>query len=958
MHPDHLSRSSIDFGHQYWRTVPSVPHTLPELMPNEIDDASFRYLADNVPTLCWIARGDGYIVWYNRRWHEYCGSTPAQMDGWGWQSVHDSAQLHNVIQQWTDCITTGDAFEMTFSLKGADGIFRPFLTRVQPIRDASGKVARWFGINTDMTDQKKIEALLQSSRDRSVGVIDAMSEGLVLMDTDFRVLDINAEGLRIDGRSKDAIIGKCHWDVWPGTEHSEQGNLYKRVMKERISLSTEIFHIWEDGHRAWIDVRAFPHPEGLALFYRDISERKRAEIALRDSEAFTRLLLDSTSEAFYAIDITGRTTRCNESFLQLLGFDHQDAVVGRSMHELIHHSHSDGTPYPAQDCPIYQAASLGIRAVVSNETFFRADGTPFSVTYRAEPIMQNGKLQGAICTFSDITKRLQAEKRSALFLSLKDQLHQLSTPSDIIRATVDMLGQYLNVSRVGFGKVEPDEQTISCEIDYVDGVDHLIGSFSIDHFGRGNIPALKRGETTAYADLTVDWRTRDVDWSGRQTRSAMWIPLLRQHALTAILYVHHRTIRQWTGDEIALVQEVASRTWDALERTYAEESLRQIAADLSEINNRKTEFLATLAHELRNPLAPLRTGLELMRLSKDKPEVVERIRTMMARQIGNMVHLIDDLLDVARISSGKIELMKEIISLQQVFASAIETSMPLIESKSHQLTVDLPTELIWINADSVRLMQVLSNLLTNAAKYTPSNGKLTLIAQREENEIVISVNDNGIGIAKESLNQVFKMFAQIKHQIDPAQGGLGIGLSLVHRLVHLHGGSVTATSPGIGQGSTFIVRLPLAHSEGEKPALINDVQASSKKVNQQKINKKLHILVADDNLDAAEMLANLLQVAGHQVRVANDGRSAVQLALENKPDVAIIDIGMPGMNGYEVAQVLRKTPEMQNAVLVALTGWGSADDHAASRVAGFDHHLTKPVQVDKVDSILFPLTMN
>ena len=869
------------------------------------------------------------------------------MEGWGWKTVHDPVQLPQVIEQWTLSITTGEPFEMRFPLKGADGTFRPFLTRAQPMRDASGAVVRWFGVNSDISDQLSAEASLRAERDRSTGIIDVMSEGLVLLDREFCVLEINTEGLRVDGRARDAIVGRSHWDAWPGTEHSEQAKLYRRVMAERISLSTEVHHTWEDGHDAWVEIRAFPHLEGIAIFYREISDRKRAELALRDSEAFTRLLLNSTSEAFYAVDTEGRTTLCNDAFLRTMGFQSREAVLGRKLHNVIHHSHQDGSRYPSHDCPIYRAAAHGMRAVVDNEVFFRIDGAAVPVEYKAEPIVRNGKLQGAICTFTDITDRLKSKKTEALFIALKDRLHLLSSPTEIIKVTVEMLGQHLGVSRVGFGKMESDDQTITYEIDYADGVNHLIGKFPVDSFGRANIASLRGGETTVYADLTMDPRTQDADWSMIETRSAMAVPLVRENRLKAVLYLNHYDIREWTTAEIALVQDVAARTWDALERAYAEENLRKLAASLSEANHRKTEFLATLAHELRNPLAPIRTGLELMRIGEDKPETVKRVRIMMERQIGNMVHLIDDLLDIARISSGKIELKREIVTLRQIVTSAVETSMPVIESNRHHLDVDLPTEDLMLNGDSVRLTQVLSNLLTNAAKYTPSNGKLNLVGVRENDEVVISISDNGIGIAEKSLTGVFEMFSQVKSNVERSQGGLGIGLSLVHRLVEMHDGTVRATSPGIGQGSTFIVRLPHANTNSVQPFMSGATQSVI-----ERSSKKLEILVADDNEDAADMLASLLRIAGHEVRLANDGHHAVRSALANRPDIAIIDIGMPGLNGHEVAKAFRKIPEMQKVVLVALTGWGSAEDLMATKDAGFDHHLTKPVQIEKIGAIL------
>jgi PAS domain S-box-containing protein len=383
---------------------------------------------------------------------------------------------------------------------------------------------------------------------------------------------------------------------------------------------------------------------------------------------------------------------------------------------------------------------------------------------------------------------------------------------------------------------------------------------------------------------------------------------------------------------------------DITERLLAEQDLRRLADELAQANKRKTEFLATLAHELRNPLAPLSNGLHLMRLAGGKPEMVEKTRQMMERQVQHMVHLVDDLLDVARISTGKVELRRQAIDLKEVVATAVETSGSLIESSGHKLTVELPSEPLAMDADPTRLAQVVSNLLNNAAKYTPPGGAIRLQVVREGGDAVLRVTDTGVGIAPDAIDKVFEMFAQVSSAEGRPQGGLGIGLSLVQSLVALHGGSVTAASPGRGQGSTFTVRLPLAVSL--QPGAPRPSAAERHKPGQ------LRVLVVDDNTDAAESLGVLLEMEGHAAHIAHTGRDALAAAPGFAPDVVFLDIGLPDLSGYDVARQLRNMPAGEKALLVALTGWGTQEDRKRTSDAGFDRHLTKPAELTAVEELL------
>jgi CheY-like chemotaxis protein len=316
-----------------------------------------------------------------------------------------------------------------------------------------------------------------------------------------------------------------------------------------------------------------------------------------------------------------------------------------------------------------------------------------------------------------------------------------------------------------------------------------------------------------------------------------------------------------------------------------------------------------------------------------------------------MVHLINDLLDVARIDNGKVELKKELVELKGIIINAVESSMALIDAAHHTLKLHMPDESMMMDGDPTRLNQVLGNLLANAAKYTPDGGYIELSVRRDQQQAVISVSDTGIGIPAEALPRLFEMFTQVPNHAGRTQGGLGIGLSLVHRLVQMHGGTVTASSPGEGKGSTFVIHLPLATGQQEgQPKSIQDKGA----VNQ--ASRPLKVVIADDNIDAAESLATVLQLGGHKTVIAYDGYDALKQILESRPEVAFLDIGMPGLTGYEVAKMIRNTPGLESAVLVALTGWGAGHDQAKAKEAGFDHHLTKPADIAAINTLLTALT--
>ena len=371
----------------------------------------------------------------------------------------------------------------------------------------------------------------------------------------------------------------------------------------------------------------------------------------------------------------------------------------------------------------------------------------------------------------------------------------------------------------------------------------------------------------------------------------------------------------------------------------------RVAAALMEADRRKDEFLAILAHELRNPLAPLRNALEAMRLKPHDREAASWARALMERQVAQMVRLIDDLLDLSRVSRGRIELRHERSDLATLVQGALDVCGPSIVNAGHRLTVELPGTPMPLVCDPTRVVQVICNLLSNAVKYTPPGGHITLSARRRDDLCEVSVRDTGIGIPSDMLARVFDMFTQVPHAIERSQGGLGIGLTLVKRLVELHGGQVEAKSVGPGLGSEFIVRLPERMTDHAAPVA---VAALPDKVS----SPKQRILVADDNRDAADSLAVMLRIAGHDVRTAYDGQQALDVAETFKPSLALLDLGMPRVNGHDTARRLRETEHGRNIVIIALTGWGQPEDRNRSLAAGFDHHLVKPVDPSMLERLL------
>jgi PAS domain S-box-containing protein len=663
------------------------------------------------------------------------------------------------------------------------------------------------------------------------------------------------------------------------------------------------------------------------------------------AESMFRAFFDQAPNFAALLDLEGNILEINRVSLALGAYTRAE-VVGKPLWECRWWEYSGELAASARALMLAAASGETVRRILPYRALDASER--FAELVVAPVIGADGRIGFLGATGVDVTERRRVTQRLRLLDRIGEATRVALDPKAIMAEATRLLGEHLGATRVAYADLEPDNDRFTIRHDWhVEGVTSTAGTYSLDLFGSRATSNLRVGRTLLVNDVDRELALDDgaAMFNAIGIKAIVCCPLVKGGRLVAMMAVHQREPRMWTPDEVALVEAVVERCWAHIERVRATEAL-------VEADRRKSEFLATLAHELRNPLAPIRTGLELLRPEHAKPELQASVRAMMERQVGHMVHLINDLLDIARVSSGKVVLKVEPVTLAAVVASAVETSMPLIESARHTLKLDLPPQPVVLAVDLVRISQVLSNLLSNAAKYTPPGGRIDIAARVEGDAVVVAVRDTGIGIGAEYLPSVFDMFTQVSRSIDRSKGGLGIGLALVRHLVQLHGGSVSAESGGAGQGSSFTVRLPL----GAEAAPVDADAGAGAPGPAIWPPRALRVLVADDNVDAADTLCALLRLAGHVTCVAHDGEEAVRLAAEFQPQVAFLDIGMPRLDGYGAARAIRALPgALPGAAplrLVALTGWGAREDRERSRAAGFDEHLLKPAVPEQVHALL------
>jgi PAS domain S-box-containing protein len=686
-----------------------------------------------------------------------------------------------------------------------------------------------------------------------------------------------------------------------------------RVLREGVvvGLANHNLLIAKDGTERPIDDSAAPirnakgEVVGVVLVFRDITERRRHERLVQDALAYAENIIATLREPFLVLDRDLRVRTANASFYRTFHTTKAE-TEGRFVYELgsgqwniprLRESLEDilANHHTIEDFEVEQTfPSVGHRIMLLNGQRFDSGGEHSTLILLA---------------IEDVTERRRAEvavkvseiRYRRLFQTARDGILILDANTGTVIDANPFMTQLLGYSR---------EELLDKEL-------WQVGCFRDIEASRAASRELQERGYIRYEHLPLeskDGKPVEVEF------------------ISNVYAVDHRRVAQCN------IRDISDRV--RLERQAQEQT-----AALADLHRRKDEFLAMLSHELRNPLAPILNAVQILRLQGDGNPLQQQARSIIERQVGQLARLVDDLLEVSRITTGRVRLNRDRLDVRGVVERAVETARPVIDRHEHELSVSLPEAPIWLHADPTRLEQVLVNLLSNAAKYTDDRGRIWLTAQREGDHAVLRVRDTGIGIAPDLLSHIFDVFTQADRALDRSEGGLGIGLSVVRRLVEMHGGTVEAQSAGPGRGSEFTVRLPVAEFLAAEPAAPTGppakepVQAS-------------RVLVVDDNVDTTDSMSILLRASGYDVRTAYDGLTALETATTWPPNVVLLDIGLPQMNGYEVAQRLRQDPNLKSAWLVALTGYGRESDLQLAKEAGFDAHLIKPVDLDKLQTLL------
>ncbi|MEI7686013.1 MAG: PAS domain S-box protein [Planctomycetota bacterium] len=861
---------------------------------------------------------DGTILSWNLGAQRLFGYTPGEAIG---QSVNliVPPERREEEQDILARLAAGERIEHFETVRVAKGGRRIEISlTISPIRNGRGQIVGASKVARDITPWRRTEASLRESNASFRRLASAAIIGIIRWNLDrSQIVEANDEFLRMTGYDRsDVAEGRLNFRAMTPPEWTERNETGVRELRETgVGGAYEKEYFRKDGSRVPVIICGVrfdePSSEGMS-FVLDITERKKAESEnqrlLREVEAERQRLADvfQSAPSFMCV-LRGPNfvfERANGRYLELIGrrdiigkpvLEALPELGGQGFIELLERVYRTGEQYVGAD------ASISLRRGDQLEQR--------TLDFVYQPMCDAaGVVTGILVHGVDHTERKDVENSLARVTAESEQRRRLyetilaNTPDFVYVFSLDYCVLYANEALLTMWGVSMQD---------------TIGKTFLE---------------IGYEPWHAEMHCREID-RVRETKRPIRgeVPFNGAHGRRIYDYIFVPVLGV-DGE----VEVVAGTTRDITDRVRAEEELR--TAD-----RKKNEFIALLAHELRNPLAPLRNGLEVMRLADADISVIAKTRGMMERQLRHMIRLIDDLLDISRISQNKIQLRRSRVLLSDIVSSAVETARPAIESAQHHLTLALPPAPLYLDADLTRLAQVFSNLLTNSAKYTERGGSIALEAERLGSSVVVAVRDNGIGIPEESLPHIFDMFAQVDRSIERSAGGLGIGLALVKGLVEMHGGSVAAQSPGHGKGSLFAVTLPILNAPPEDSAAANataEQRGSSRK-----------ILVVDDNRDSAISMAMMLRLTGNEVRTAHDGLEAVNVAEQFRPQIILMDVGMPLLNGLEATRRIRQQ-SWGRPIIVALTGWSQDEDRLRSLEAGCDGHLMKPVDANDLETFL------
>ncbi|MBV8312401.1 MAG: PAS domain S-box protein [Planctomycetaceae bacterium] len=937
-------------------------------------DRHFRTLAESLPQIVWLASADCCVGYQNRRWCEYTGLSSADSMGFGWKRAFHADDLPETLRRWERAVREGEPCELAFRLRRSDGVYRWFQGRAEPLMDDENRPVRWFAVCGESDDPVRAEQSLRPALTPGKRLDRKLLEKVLAIAPSYiYVFDIaarrnvygNQEARNSIGYSADELAAMGSELLSTLMHPADLARFDEHLARLDSAQDDDVLEFeyrmrHKDGSwrrfrslDAVFDRSSTGRPASIVGVATEITERKNHEQALRRNEDRHRALIASEKHLRRVLDSLfifvgvltpdGTLIEANKGPLEAAALSPED-VLGKVLWDTYWFNHS-----PEVQDQLRAAIDRANRGEPSryDVDVRMAGGVMMTIDFMLVPLRDEaGQIQFLISSAVDISERNQAEKalrkqneRLRLLWETAGILFSTNNSDAMIQGLFEKISDHLRIDTCLQYMV--NEQADALCLQFCTGVPaDALPSLSRLDFGQaicGGVAQSRHPFMATFIQQTEDARVRLVKAFGIRTYACN--PLVANGQVLGTLSFGSRSRDRFDDDELEFMETITNYVTVAYERM-------RLLSQLHERDRRKNEFMAMLAHELRNPLAPIRNAVQYLSLKGLSDPDVNWAREMIDRQVTNLVHLIDDLLEISRITRGKIQLHKELISLSSVLSHAVEAVQPAISEKRHVLSLDLSSDALPVFGDPTRLEQIFVNLLANAAKYTDDGGFIDVIARRDGDRAVVRVRDNGIGIPPEMLGRIFEPFAQVDQSLDRSKGGLGIGLTLVKSLAEMHGGSVLATSAGSGLGSEFTLWLPLSREVAE-PAR-NDHEPLPSAVAKQ----LTRILVVEDNPDAATGIGKLLSTCGFEVKIAHDGKAGISLARSFRPEVVLLDIGLPGMSGYEVVRAFRELPELHGLRLIAVSGYGQEADRIRSREAGFEHHFVKPVDFEALKAYL------